>query len=423
VLGGAHAKAFPDDALRFFDLVVNECDRALVAEILADHPRGEVVSSDRQLNALPAVAERLPEIETAHFSRGRCGPATFIPLLASLGCPYSCDFCIDWNSRYRLAPLDQLEADLRFISDRFPLAKIAFHDPNFAIKFDLVLDIMERIPEPRRNAYLIEASLSVLRDSRLHRLRDTHCAFVAPGVESWGDYAGKSRLPTGYEPREKLDYVVERFKTLHEYVPGLQANFIFGLDSDDGCEPVELSKEFTDRVPAVWPSFNIPTPFGGTPLYARMLSEGRVLRNMPFTFYYTPYLVAVLRNYSAEQFYDHLIDLFSHLVSARSLARRVRVLRGLQHPLHAWRVLNARRLLRHYQLLRERLRSDRSFRAFHAGEHSELPAFYRERSFRLLGRYADRLSPDDLRPQLGSSSSTLSIPLSVEGTRFEASQL
>jgi hypothetical protein len=414
VLGGAHAKAFPEDALRFFDLVVRECDRTLVTEILADRPRGEVVSSPRPLTALPTVAERLPEIETAHFWRGRAGAASFIPLLASLGCPYSCDFCIDWDSRYRLTPLDQLEEDLRFISDRFPRAKIPFHDPNFAIKFDLVLGVMERIPETRRNAYMIESSLSILRDSRLPRLRDTRCAFLAPGVESWNDYAGKTRLPTDQPPRQKLDYVVERFRALHEYVPGLQANFIFGVDSDSGTEPIELSKEFMDRAPGVWPSFNIPTPFGGTPMHDQLLAEGRVLRSMPFAFYYTPYLVAVLRHYDAEHFYDHLIDLFSHLVSPRSVARRARVLQGIHHSFHALRVMNARRMLRHYRLLRDGLRADQSLRRFHAGERSELPAIYRDRLRLLLGRYSERLSPSDLRPRFGSARSSRLAPLPVE---------
>jgi hypothetical protein len=48
VLGGPHAKAFPVDALRFFDYVVRECDRELVAALLGgEHRPGSVVSSPR----------------------------------------------------------------------------------------------------------------------------------------------------------------------------------------------------------------------------------------------------------------------------------------------------------------------------------------------------------------------------------------
>lgn len=400
VLGGPHAKGFPDDALRFFDVVVQECDRQLVEEILSDRPRGVVVSATRPLQALPSVEERLPELAVAHFWKGRADGLTFIPLLAGLGCPYACDFCTDWDNSYRLTPLDQLEADLCFVSRRFPRARIPFHDPNFAVKFDQVLDVLERIPPERRNPYVIQSSLSVLREDRLRRLRDTRCTYLAPGVESWGEYSNKSRVARSVPARDKLEEVIERFKQIQEYVPGLQANFIFGVDSDVGAEPVELTLAFMDRLPRVWPNFNVPTPFGGTPLYERLLAEGRILRAMPFAFYYTPYLVTTLSHYDAQEYYAHLTRLFSHLVSAATILRRTRALSGLHHLFHAFRLLNARRNLREFRQLRERLRRDARFRAFHAGASDELPDFYRGRLRRQLGRYASLLGPSELRPLL-----------------------
>ncbi len=35
VIGGPHARSFPVDCLRFFDLVVKECNQSLIADILA----------------------------------------------------------------------------------------------------------------------------------------------------------------------------------------------------------------------------------------------------------------------------------------------------------------------------------------------------------------------------------------------------
>ncbi len=400
VLGGPHAKGFPEDAIRFFDVVVQECDATLVREILADRPRGVVVSSPRPLREVPAVEERLPEIRTAHGWKGRETGPVFVPLLASLGCPYACDFCTDWDNPYRLAPLDQLEDDLRFVARRFPRARIPFHDPNFAVRFDEVLGVLERLPADGRNPYVIQSSLSVLREDRLRRLRDTGCTYLAPGVESWTDYSQKSRVGRRRRGREKLEEVATSFERIQQYVPGLQANFIFGVDSDAGREPVELTLEFGRRVPRVWPNFNVPTPFGGTPLYEQHRSEGRILRSMPFAFYYTPYLVTTLRHYTPEEYYGHLITLFSDLVSPATIARRTRVLSGIYHVFHAFRLLNARRNLREFHVLREQLRTDRSFRAFHDGESEALPAFYRARFERQLGRYASLLRPSDLRPVL-----------------------
>ena len=114
VLGGPHAKAFPRDALRFFDLVVGQCDRGLVAEILAKtFPPGTAVASGGLPDDLPTVEERMPEIHASAFLRGsRPFFATMVPLLASLGCPYRCDFCTDWNTR-SLGPSDLTTLYLR----------------------------------------------------------------------------------------------------------------------------------------------------------------------------------------------------------------------------------------------------------------------------------------------------------------------
>ncbi|HME68319.1 MAG TPA: radical SAM protein, partial [Myxococcota bacterium] len=400
VLGGPHAKGFPEDALRFFDVVVAECDRMLVEEILVDRPRGVVVSSPRPLSEVPTVEERLPELEKAHFRHGPTTGPVFVSILTSLGCPYACDFCTDWDRPYRLTPVDQLETDLRFVSERFPKARIPFHDPNFAVKFDSVLEVLERIPPGARNRYVIQSSLSVLRENRLRRLRDTNCSYLAPGLESWSEYSNKANVARGRSARQKLDEVVAHFERIQEYVPGLQANFIFGVDSDAGSEPVELTKEFMDRLPRVWSNLNVPTPFGGTPLYDRYFAEGRILRAMPFAFYYTPYLATTLRSYTAGEYYGHLIELFQHMTSAETVARRMRALSGIYHLFHALRLLNARRCLREFRALQRLLRADRAFRAFHEGVSDKLPIFYQERLRSLLGRYATLLSAAECRPVL-----------------------
>jgi hypothetical protein len=403
IAGGPHAKAFPDDCLRFFDVAVGDCDRELVAELLRDLPRGEFVSTERPLRELPGVEERLPEIAQAHFHDGRAYRITVIPLLSSVGCPYACDFCTDWSKAYQLFPLDRLEADLRFIGERFPAVKVPFHDPNFGVKFDRVLDVLERLPPQSRNPYLIQTSLSILRGPRLERLRATKCFYVAPGVESWADYGNKTGLGSRAEGRQKLEQVVAHFHRLGDYVPGLQANFIFGLDSDRGDEPVELTLEFMRRVPAAWANINVPTPFGGTPLYAEHLAEGRILEAMPFAFYYNPYLVTTLRHYTAEQFYDRMTRLFEDQISAGSILRRTRAISGVFHAMNLLRSLSARRMLAEFRILRDRLRSDAEFRAFHARRHDRLPDFYVQRFEQLLGRYAELLSPADRRPLLQKS--------------------
>ena len=276
VIGGPHAKSFPDDCLRFFDIVVTQCDRDLIVDIVTGGcDRGTIASSNRTLTEIPSVEERMPEIKASIFSRGKPYGATMVPLLSSVGCPYSCDFCTDWNNPYALLPLDHLEADLRFLSREFPGVKVAFHDPNFGVRFDETLGVLERIPAGARVPYAMESSLSLLKGPRLQRLRDTNCLYVAPAVESWSSYSNKAGVGT-ITGMEKVDRIAEHLKLLNSYVGGIQVNFIFGLDCDEGDEPIELTKEFMSRTPFAWPAMNIPVPFGGTPLYDKLRATLRI---------------------------------------------------------------------------------------------------------------------------------------------------
>lgn len=400
VIGGPHAKAFPDDSLRFFDVVVRECDKTLIAEILRDLPYKEIVSSGRVLTEIPSVKERMPEIQRSIFWRGKPYVSTCIPLLASVGCPYSCDFCIDWNSPYTLLPLEQLEDDLKFISSNLPNVMIGFADPNFAVKFDQVLSVLETVPDGTRNRYLMESSLSILRKSRLQRLRDTGCFFVAPGVESWTSYSNKSGLGPAATGASKLDGIVDHFALIREYVPGIQANFMFGLDVDEGDEPVELTKEFMSRAPFVWPTFNIPIPFGGTPLHDQYLAEGRILKAMPFAFYNLPYVVTTIRNYSPVVYYEKLIELYAYNVSRSMLSKRVRATRGLMRLIDLLRTSGELGSLAAFRRILQLMKADRQVRAFHEGEAQNLPDFYQREYDRLLGPYAQLLSPEERIPVL-----------------------
>lgn len=402
VIGGPHAKAFPRDCLRFFDIAVGECDKALIADILKGvFGPGTIVSSRKPFDDAPTIEERMPEIRASAFFRQRHPfRLTTIPMLASMGCPYACNFCIDWNNPYRLLPTERLAADLRYASAHLPGVMLGYQDPNFAVKFDQVLDVMESLPQGRRNPYIMETSLTILRSDRVMRLRDTHCVAVAPGVESWSEYSNKAGVgrTTGLE---KVDRVVEHLALLHEFVPYLQANFMFGLDVDEGDQPIALTKEFMSRTPFVWPVVNIPHPFGGTPLFDRYLNESRILTSMPFAFYYSPHLVTRLKNYTPPVFYQKLIDVFSHFTSAAMLRRRLATTdRGAVRAIHIVRTLVKRKRIRAFQRLLHMLNTNRQFRAFHEGESSSLPEFYQQAYDRMLGPYASLISRAERSPLL-----------------------
>jgi len=403
VIGGAHARSFPGDCLRFFDYVVKDCDKELIADLLAGRfEPGTVVSSANPYDDIPTAEERLPEIRASSFMGGkRKFFATAIPMLASMGCPYACDFCVDWDNPYRQLSLERLVVDLRFLSEHLPGTPIGFHDPNFGVEFDAALDAIETIPPESRVPYMIETAPSILKAPRLERLKDTNCIAVISGVESWVDYSNKAGVARRKTGREKIERVLEHFQQVFEAVPYQQANFMVGLDSDQGREPVELTKEFISRTPYAWPALNIPVPFGGTPLFDRYVAEDRIHAAMPFAFYYSPYLVTTFKHYTPIAYYEMMIELATHLASRGMLMRRLEISHHLfARVAYVARTMGAWRDVRSYRRILERLKTDPSFLDFHEGRSKVLPDFYHHEFDELVGPYAALLDQSDRTPDL-----------------------
>lgn len=403
IIGGGHARSFPADCLRFFDYVVKDCDKELIEDLLAGRfDPGHVVSSAKPYDDVPAAEERLPEIRASSFKGGKRQLfTTVVPMLTSLGCPYACDFCVDWNNPYRLLPMDRLVEDLRFLSENLPGVMLGFHDPNFAVKFDPVLDALETVAPEARLPYLMESSLSILKGPRLARLKATNCAAVLPGIESWVDYSDKAGLGRNRTGLDKVEKLVEHFHRIAEEVPYQQANFMLGLDCDGGREPIELTKEFISRAPFVWPAINVPIPFGGTPLFDEWRAQGRIHAEMPFAFYCSPYLVTTFKNYDPIRFYEMLIEITQHISSRTMLLRRLQSTSTfLGRTVHLARTIGAWGDIKTYRRLLAMLKTDRSFLDFHEGRSKVLPDFYRNEFDLLLGPFAALLTEADRTPDL-----------------------
>jgi hypothetical protein len=101
VIGGPHAKSLPDDCLRYFDIVVLECDKALIADIANDQfEPHSLVSSARPYDDTPTIAERLPYIKATTFMMGRPYPLSVIHA-GKRRLPVHLQFLYRLNSRYR----------------------------------------------------------------------------------------------------------------------------------------------------------------------------------------------------------------------------------------------------------------------------------------------------------------------------------
>lgn len=389
VLGGPHARCYPDDAARYFDYVLGFTDRAIVEEVLRDcaphRPLGLRLGAKRQPAQLPGVRERWKFIEP---TIAKTPAVKMVPMLASLGCPYTCSFCIDSTVDYQPLCHDQIQEDLRFLRTKMERPRVGWHDPNFGVRFEETMAAIEEAVPPGSIDFAAESSLSLLSEPHLRRLKQNGFKAILPGVESWYSLGGKSKTGRN-RGLDKVKQVSDHVNTILRYIPYVQTNFVLGLDDDFGEEPFELTKLFVDRTPGAFPAYSLLSAFGqAAPLNLELQRDGRVL---PFPFHFLDNNQAMNvrpKNYTWTQLYDHVIGLREHTFSWRAVGRRLAANDGLlSRSLNFLRTVSSEGFgrIRHDTTVRSLLDTDHSMRSFFEGETPTVPTFYADRVRRDLG--------------------------------------
>lgn len=402
VCGGPHARAFPADCLRHFDIVVADCSLELLHAIISgDIPPGVYCSAKQSTLTLPPLQERYLEVQVSNKAiASLAGINPIVPMLASTGCPYECDFCVDWDKPYRVVSPEALAEDVRWLSNRSPRAIMGFHDPNFGVRFDDTMAALEGSSSPARNRFVAECSLSVLNTRRLERLRKAGCLGMVVGIESWTSYSNKTKT-SKLSGLEKIRSVLSQIESVREFVPFVQTGLIVGLPQDNLSEMAEQTMEFAGQAPpGVWIAITTPIHFGGTPLYRKARAEGTLLESLPFAFYCSPNLLAIPRRYSPSEFFSTLARIFEHTVRVRrgGLATRRPVERLKVELVSRLRTIYRSHVLASCYEHLQRLRDDRELATFLRGETTKLPAYYKEKTREKLGPFYQYLAPTDLTP-------------------------
>jgi hypothetical protein len=396
VLGGPHARCYPDDAVLYFDWVLGFTDRNVLAETLRDRTpgrkTGDYLSAAGHPRELPSARERWKYI--AATLKGAPAMLKIVPMISSLGCPYQCPFCIDSTVKFQPLSRDQLHDDLLFVEREMPDAVIGWHDPNFGVRFDEYMTTIEAASSRHKLRFLAESSLSLLSEANVKRMAATGFVALLPGIESWYGMGFKSKTGAN-QGMAKVEQVADHVNMLLEHVPYVQTNFVLGLDEDSGAEPFELTKAFVDKVPGAFPAYSQRTAFGeATPENLELQRAGRVL-GFPFHFLDNNQVMNVVpKNYEWGEFYDNLLGLTEHSFTPRAIYRRWNGTRQLTS-----RVVNFLRAvssegygrIRHYKQVRHALREDPSVRRYMNGESRVLPRFYEEKIKTDLGPIWDLL--------------------------------
>jgi len=389
VLGGPHARCYPQDAQKYFDYVLGFTDKQIVRNVLEDmtphRPLGWRLCAGKQPASLPGVRERWKFIEP---TLAKAPLIKIVPMLGSLGCPYTCSFCIDAAVPYQPLEFKGLQEDLTFLLQKLKRPRVGWHDPNFGVRFNDYMDTIEAVVPEGRIDFLAESSLSLLAEPNLKRLKRNGFKAILPGVESWYELGNKSR--TGSKQGiDKVRQVADHVNMILDYIPYVQTNFVLGLDVDQGDEPFELTKKFVELSPGAFPGYSLLSAFGqAARLNLEYQSAGRVI---PFPFHFLNNNQAMNirpKHYSWPDFYDHVIDLTKHTFSWKNMMHRQRATPSMIPKwMNVVRGISSEGFgrIKYFGTVRQRLDTDLEFRRFFEQESDVVPRFYVDRVRRELG--------------------------------------
>lgn len=390
VLGGPHARCYPDDAVKYFDYVLGFTDKTTIGEVLhncTQQREGVFLSAGKQPLHLPGVIERWkfiePTLKKAPFLK-------IVPMIGSMGCPYTCSFCIDSVVPYQALDFETIQSDLRFLLTKFKRPLVVWHDPNFGVRFEDNMHAIASAAPPKSFRFIAESSLSILNEKHLKEMQKNGFEAMLPGIESWYELGNKSRS-SHIAGKEKLSKISEHVNMIFKYIPYVQTNFVLGLDSDEGDEPFELTKKFIDLSPAAFPGYSLLSAFGEAA--PQNLEYQKAKRVLPFPFHFLNNHLAMNvkpKNYEWVEFYDKVISLTSYSFSKKALYRRFTAT-----PNFTPRWMNFMRAvssegygrLKFYHQIRKNLVEDKNFRKYFEGETSELPSFYTNIIKNTLGKW------------------------------------
>src|SRR4029079_11115331 len=161
-LGGPHARCYPEDAQHYFDYVLGFTDRTIVEDVLRDcaphRPEGRPLSARGETRELAPLGARWKYVEA---TIAKAPTIKIVPMIGSLGCPYTCSFCIDSTVDYQPPGLARLAEDLAFLLTKVRRPIVAWHDPNFGVRFEDYMAAIESAVPPGRMRHIAESSLSL----------------------------------------------------------------------------------------------------------------------------------------------------------------------------------------------------------------------------------------------------------------------
>lgn len=269
VMGGFHATLMPDEVERFAEaIVIGEAEG--VWERVIDDARHGKLQKRYKAETRPSLAGLKPD--RAIFRGKRYLPIGLVE--AGRGCHFKCEFCAVqtiFNATQTRRPIDRIVSEIE--SQKRDKKLFFFVDDNITSNLDQAKEFFRALA-PSNIRWVSQTSINAAYDEEfLDLLSRSGCKGVLIGFESLNRDNLKDMNKSFNTMRGGFEKALANLRRHRIRVYG---TFIFGYDRDtpDSFLP---TVEFANKHSLYIAAFNHLTPFPGTPLYARLQREGRML--------------------------------------------------------------------------------------------------------------------------------------------------
>jgi radical SAM superfamily enzyme YgiQ (UPF0313 family) len=311
VLGGPHASFAVEEGLEHADSVVVGEAEGTWPQLLDDFENGCLqprYESAQQTAYRSAPVPRWDLIDTRKVLA--------IPVQATRGCPYGCEFCVAtkmFGRKMRYREPDDVVREVK----ASPLKTILFVDDNLTINKAHARELVSKL-KGLGISWTCQSSLDIATEEQLlHEMAEAGCEHMIVGFESLNP---ESLLSIRKYHNRVAEYK-EAIDRIHAAGIIVLASFVVGFDCDT-LEEFRRIERFAQEASLPYVLLNLLVPTPGTDLRIRLEQEGRW--SNPSTEFMEGIFPAMhYMNFSQTELYEEFLATVHRLYSFDAIRSRV----------------------------------------------------------------------------------------------------
>lgn len=192
----------------------------------------------------------------------------FALVVTSVGCPFSCRFCVVGSIKYRFRPVENIMEELIYLR-KLGVKEVMFNDPTFTASKKRTISLCQAIRAEKLDiSWVANAHVATLDEEVLINMKISGCHTLMIGVES-----ATQKILDQYAKGISVEKVKKIFYLCHKYGLRTLAYYIIGLPGETK-ESIQNTIRLALELNSDYASFAIATPDIGSAMREEAIRNG-----------------------------------------------------------------------------------------------------------------------------------------------------